>query len=192
MPGLAKITVRQIKLADEEIFLSMAQLTRAGLGNDANGEPVLNKVLTDLAASPRIAALLNQIPGAGGAGRQGDPIQRENKAEKRLAQENQSLKAKIKKMEQHSSSKGGGKASGGKGGGKGQYSRREAGNMPRELLGMEKSIRGKPICFGYNCRSGCTNSTDSQRMCPKGKHVCARKGCGGDHPAFSDLCPKRE
>ena len=92
--------------------------------------------------------------------------------------------------------RGGGSYQGGsgkdsKGKGKGRKHSGNAGNMPYELQGMEKSHGGKPICFGYNCKSGCSNSVDGNRMCSRGKHVCARKGCGGDHPAFSDVCPNR-
>ena len=78
----------------------------------------------------------------------------------------------------------------GKGNGKPE-TKKQFVKMPRELIGMESTHRGQKICFGYNMHNGCNEAVDGDRNCSKGKHVCARRGCGGDHPQHSSRCPQR-
>ena len=116
---------------------------------------------------------------------------------KRERQQIQQLQQEIKKLKQNAGpSKGDNKGKGkGKGGGKAAKDKdrwtSSSGPMPAELMGMERSYKGKPICFSYNCASGCNNSVDSMGSCKKGKHLCARSGCGGNHSAAWEGCPKR-
>ena len=194
--GYVRTTLNQVRTADEEIFVELAEQTAAGLNEDEDGKPPLDKVLATIVKNPRIVQFLVQMQGNGKA--ENDNSYRQ---EKRGIQDNKDLRAKIQRLEKMvakgSGGKGGGKSSyqgaGGKDSkGKGKRSKtRGVGNMPYEMQGMEKSHGGKPICFGYNCKSGCSNNVDGNRMCSRGKHVCARKGCGGDHPAFSEVCPNR-
>ena len=69
MPGHAKVTVDQLARADEEIFVQLGDMTRAGLGLDQNGQYPLNSALERVLAQPRILMLLNPRPvtGAGGS-----------------------------------------------------------------------------------------------------------------------------
>eukprot|EP00435_Cladocopium_sp_Y103_P045710 s1638_g13.t1 len=76
---------------------------------------------------------------------------------------------------------GGGKPKGGgkgkKGGGK------NAPPIPAELRGKwHKNSSGEPICYGYNCRSGCAEkNVKPGGRCSKGLHICAEPRCGGNH-----------
>ena len=78
--------------------------------------------------------------------------------------------------------KGGGKNR--KGTGKGKKGTKNALRtppMPRELLGHAHLTKtGEPICFDFNMVHGCTKAKNGQK-CPKGAHVCCRKGCGKPH-----------
>eukprot|EP00435_Cladocopium_sp_Y103_P074715 s4_g50.t1 len=71
--------------------------------------------------------------------------------------------------------KGGGK--GKKGGGK------SAPPVPAELRGKwHKNSSGEPICYGYNCKSGCAEKgVKPGGRCSKGLHICAEPRCGGHH-----------
>ena len=62
----------------------------------------------------------------------------------------------------------GGKSAGKKGSGKGP-------RMPAELIGMESSFKGEPICFGWNL-DGCEKALPGKK-CQHGWHVCAKSGC---------------
>lgn len=187
-----KINMNQLRRVDMEIFVGMAELTREGLGLDASGNPVLDGVLRQLVNQPRVQQLLLQPAASVGSGGGGQSrVDKGQDSSKRQSQEVQALREKVRKLE--AQTKGNFNSKGGaKGSGKSHKEKRNFGNMPNELRGMLKAVNGIPICFGYNCKSGCSNNTDSKRMCFKGKHVCARPGCGGDHPAYSDLCPKKE
>ena len=82
--------------------------------------------------------------------------------------------------------KGGGKAAR-KGQGKDKMKKHRGGGNPslpdglRTAKGkMVTSYNDKPICLAYNLQ-GCSLEVDATGHCPKGLHVCTRKGCGGNH-----------
>ena len=55
--------------------------------------------------------------------------------------------------------------------------------VPSELRGKwHRSPQGEPICFGYNCRSGCAGKhIKPGQKCSKGLHICAEPRCGAEH-----------
>lgn len=76
---------------------------------------------------------------------------------------------------------GGGK---GKSFGKGKRSSSKgAPPIPAELRGKwHKSSNGDPICYGYNCKSGCPEKgIKPGGRCSKGLHICAEPRCGANH-----------
>ena len=83
--------------------------------------------------------------------------------------------------------KGKGKGKGaGKGKGKGKKQDREwQMAMPRELLphGVPHTDANESLCFGYNCRGGCSDA-GTGAACDKGWHLCCYKGCFGTHPYY--------
>ena len=67
----------------------------------------------------------------------------------------------------------------GKGKGKGK---RSSPPVPQELRGKYfKLPSGEPICFGFNCKSGCNSKVKAGDKCAKGWHVCAEPHCQKNH-----------
>ena len=194
LPDFHQVSWAQIQRADEEVFVRFAEETRDGLPLGSDGRLALDKLVDDVLKEHRITACLapKQKPvarpdassqhGGGGASRSGG-----GGGDKRMANELNQLKAQVKKLKaQGPSGKGQGK--GPKGGGKSPKGGSK-GKMPSELVGLNSHFNGKPICYAYNCASGCLRSVDNLGSCGRGQHVCAR--CGGNHPAHYQNCPKR-
>ena len=166
----------------------MAKLTRvSGLRLDAvTGEYPLDAHVETVMADHRVAMLLVQMPKGGGGGpasSQGDNADRKKQNEiERLRNEVRNLKnakpngaLKVQKGNLKNPNK---------------QAQREP-RMPAELIGMENKHNGQRICFAYNCATGCDLEVDSKRhMCKRGKHVCARKGCGQQHSAKDHTPPR--
>ena len=67
----------------------------------------------------------------------------------------------------------------GKGKGKGK---KTSPPVPQELRGKwYKMPSGDPICFGFNCKSGCSAKVKAGEKCAKGWHVCAEPRCQKNH-----------
>ena len=188
-PGHAKITLLQIKNADEEIFVRLAAITRIGLQLAADGSLVLDGLVPDILKDTRVTTHLAQLQLTNPALRNfsGEPAAssgHSKAAEKRFASELANLKAENKRLRNAASGqkgKGKGKDKGKKSKGGKNY---ENSPMPRELWGLEsKTGNGVPLCFGYNSRSGCKNAPE-HGGCSRGRHLCAIKGCEGKHPAY--------
>ena len=125
----------------------------------------LGLALLDLRSDPHIALYLMPTSRASSATQQHGPAPRESNPRQQPYQQGA----------YNSRPKGFGK--GKKGGGK------SSPPVPQELRGKwHKSSSGEPICFGFNCRSGCPekNVKPGQR-CSKGLHICAEPKCGGEH-----------
>ena len=70
----------------------------------------------------------------------------------------------------------------GKGKGKDGKGKRSSPPVPQELRDKWfKLSNGEPICFGYNCKSGCNSKTKPGDKCAKGWHVCAEPRCQKNH-----------
>jgi hypothetical protein len=180
LPGYSSISLEQVRRADKEIFNRLAELTRGGLIQTHGDDLPLDRHVEGVISEPRIAVLLLplQSRGSGSDGshakRGGDEIQR--------------LREEVKRL-RHSDSKpekGRGKEKG-KGKGKGEANNRDKGYpMPKELIGMNNTVDGEPVCFNYNTSRGCQTGVD---RCPKGVHKCAFPKCGANHPLKH--CPLR-
>ena len=69
----------------------------------------------------------------------------------------------------------------GKGKGKGK-GKRSSPPVPQELRGKwYKMPNGDPICFGFNCRTGCSSKVKAGEKCARGWHVCAEPKCQKNH-----------
>lgn len=72
---------------------------------------------------------------------------------------------------------GGGDKSSGKGKGK-----KRSPPVPSELRGKWfKTSSGEPLCFGFNCASGCPSKVAAGERCQKGWHLCAEPKCQKAH-----------
>ena len=72
----------------------------------------------------------------------------------------------------------------GKSKGKGKSKKGRSGPpIPNELRGKyHKTPSGEPICFGFNCSTGCSDkSVQPGGRCARGLHVCAEPKCGQPH-----------
>ena len=75
-------------------------------------------------------------------------------------------------------------AGGGKSKGKGKKGQnRSTPPIPAELRGKwHKSPAGEPICYGFNCKSGCSEkNVKPGGKCSRGLHICAEPRCGAPH-----------
>ena len=74
---------------------------------------------------------------------------------------------------------GGGDKGPGKGKGKGK---KRSPPVPAELRGKWfKTSSGEPLCYGFNCASGCSSKVPAGERCSKGWHLCAEPKCQKAH-----------
>jgi len=186
LPRYNSISLDQIRAADKEIFVRLADQTRggfSGLGDPLAHTPILplDDLLPRVMVEPRVVALL--LPLASSAPRQVS----QQSATKRGGDELERLRDEVKKLRQQG--KGDGKDGKGKGvKGKGGKPKKDRGpRVPEELRGMSTKLDGKPLCFNYNMAHGC--SQKGVDRCSRGEHCCALPGCGGPH-SLQD-CDKR-
>ena len=161
--------------------------TRQGVKMRADGKFPLEIALTAAMASAEVRLHLQPLQGsAGSSGDSASGSKRKLEAEAggnqgndKQAKRIENLQNQIRNMQSGSSNKdkkgvrlqqlkGGGKAAGKKGGGKGP-------RMPQELIGMESSFNGEPICFAFNL-AGCDKALPGAK-CLHGWHVCAKPSC---------------
>jgi hypothetical protein len=189
VPNYAAVTIEQVRRTDKEIFMRLAELTRSGFAQTGDPEKLpLDDPVMMVIDEPRIQALLFELPlGTGSAGSNRGGQKRGNEDnEQRLREEVKRLKAALGKGNAKGQGNGGGKGDRkGKGGGKNK--RKGSPNMPQALIGMDKNVNGKPICFDFNMKKGCTHHKADR--CPSGEHLCAYPGCGGRHSLTE--CSKR-
>ena len=71
----------------------------------------------------------------------------------------------------------------GRGKGKGRKGGKSTPPIPAELRGKwHKTGSGEPLCFGYNCASGCSDkSVQPGQKCARGWHLCAEPKCQKPH-----------
>lgn len=180
-PKYNKVSISQVLEADLEIFRCLARLTAGGLPYVAGQALPLDAHIETVLKDPRIVFRLNPLPRSAGSAGEPKGEASNDQAMKRKNQEIQRLQSENKRLRKGNA----------KGKGKGSKDKAKSKKvMPKELMGMENSYKGKPLCYGYNMRSGCDQDVDSSGQCRKGLHLCARRGCHGTHPAFK--CPKRD
>ena len=194
--GHNKVTLEQVRDTDMEIFIRLSDLTRAGLpyNPDSGMDFPLDEHIKKVQVEPKIILMMNPRQN-GGAKTQGGETFAAKAVDKRKDNRIAQLEAENKRLKSNNGGqKGGGKGGSAKGnkgkpnggGGKG-YKEGRSVKMPKELIGMNHTKNGQQICFAYNMQSGCKTSN-----CTRGLHVCARPGCGGNHPQHSSLCPLKE
>ena len=161
-PGYSRPTLSQLVYCDEAAFSRLGS-TPPSIRQRDNGTFPLGEALLNLRADPLIALHLA-------------PLSR--------AQQPSSTPSPNASTWRSQPYGGGGSSSKGKGGGaKGKTKGRPGPPVPQELRGKwHKTSSGEPICFGYNCKSGCPEKgIKPGQRCSKGYHICAEPKCGGDH-----------
>jgi hypothetical protein len=189
LPGFHKVSLEQVRRADREIFVRLAEQTRGGFTKEVliRDELPLDNILRRVMLEPRIQALLFPLQ-AGSAKQVSTPGQ--SSGDKRLASENEKLRADIKKLKSSPAKGNGYKGQkGGKGKGKGKGNKGSwARSMPVPLIGMAPSIAGERPCYDYNMTQGC--KTRGVDRCASGVHKCMFPGCGQDHSLVN--CPAKK
>lgn len=169
--GYARITFKQMQLADAKLFVVLGEKCRSGIKVVGTAERPCDKKFDEAMNSHEVQHLLQPMPMAQKAKQDGEsPGQAP------------SVRQTIQK-------KGGGKG----GGKKGKAGRVWKPSIPQELLNMGcvgLTSRGNPLCYDYQLGK-CTLSVQNQK-CSKGLHLCAMPSCHKDHPAKDCRSKKRE
>ena len=169
--GYAKVTFRQMQLADAKLFVVLGELCRSGIKVAAGADRPCDEKFEKAMNSHDVQHLLQPMP-----------IAQKQKSDVETTK-TFPVKPSIDK-------KGSGKTSGKKGKGKG---RQWKPSIPHELLNMGcvgMTPKGNPLCYDFQLGK-CTMPVQNQK-CSKGLHLCAIPGCHKDHPAKSCQNKKRD
>jgi hypothetical protein len=176
--GFHQVNIQQIHTVDQEVFTKLAELTRDGLDINNDGTFSLDVHMLNILFDPKINMLM--MPRQKPVGNLQEGRQKRSFAE----------------VSQKSNYQEKGKGQGKHQQGKNKSKKTKSGPSPSLPDALRKakgeivtSHNGRPICFAYNLQ-GCSHTPDAMGSCPKGVHVCARKGCGGNHPQSYAGCPK--
>jgi hypothetical protein len=187
--GFHQVSIQQIHELDAEVFLKLAEQTREGLDLNIDGTYRLDALLLNAMADPQVTMLAM-------------PRQRP------MGQASSDLKRSFSEVQggdsgpNFPSAKGQGKTAKGQGSGKGQgksqgktHRGKRSKDTPMVPLAFKDAkgtmctaYKGKRVCFAYNLQ-GCNLPVGPTGECIKGLHVCAREGCGGNHPQSYTGCP---
>ena len=158
MEGFAQVTLQQVAAADRELHVRLAEATRGGFRNGPAGELPLDLHVQTILDGPELKWLLMPLPKRSiGKGLTADTNvgktskEDEPKRNRTEPSKNKQEALRIKKLKRTP--------------------------MPKQLVGcVPCNEEGQPICFGFNLGS-CPSSGD----CPKGRHICCKKGCYKQH-----------
>ena len=168
--GYARISMQQLINADRKLFVTLAELTRAGIQTTAAGRPADNSFKAAM-DHPDVLHLLQPLPQSSSAGT------------KRVRDPDEPAPSRPSRPQK------------GKGRGKGKNSPGQSMGsttikMPAGLEEGQPGTKGNnPICFDYNL-GGCKLPVFKGR-CKKGLHVCCFKGCF-QHNHTYQTCPQRK
>jgi len=186
------VSYAQLVNADTELWRQVAALRRDGCKQiTPDGRTAFEKAWADSQSDLRLRLFLAPLPRGGSASSSssspgGAPIFSSSRAqssiENKLLGKLDQLKNDMANLKRKQENLGGPPRGNKKGKGKGKGGKRNAPRMPDELAGMaDRTANNEPICFAFNTARGCTACPPGQR-CSKGKHVCCKPGCGGNHP----------
>ena len=190
-PRFRRPSLEQIRSADRYLWKEVGKKCRrtvraTSFGTRTPADIAIEEVLATHEFAMIIAPT---VGGAPGAKREEDATEmskgqrlRANRA-KRKAEEEAAKANKAARNEDaqyRGGPKGGGKGGGRKGATRGSGSSGSAGNVPKELIGMDtRRENGEPRCFGF-ALGNCNGAKPGER-CQKGWHECMRPGCPEKH-----------
>ena len=184
-PGYAKVSLGQLRAADEEVFRLVAAACREGCGKKAGKdrtsfEEAWLEATRDYGVRMRLQPLQGRgsSSSGGGAGSSGGGSGGGSETAK-LNKQIADLKNQVSSLKRKSDNPKGNQKGSGKGDNNSKKKSRNA-NMPKELVGqLSRTESGEPICFAFNL-NGCPDAPPGGR-CSKGLHICAKPGCGKHH-----------
>ena len=171
-PGYAKLSMNQLRMADEKVWQLVGRMCRAGLRWGPGESPPFDAALKKVIYDPSVRLLLMPLPPLSStSSSSGNPpppsgdglsrTQRKKLAKQRAVAKTPPPPAKLAKAN-----------------GKGKD--RPVSNDQAMSGKCRNTTAGDPICFNYNIR-GCPNAQPGAK-CPRGWHLCAEQGCQKAHP----------
>ena len=156
MEGFGQVTLQQVAAADRELHVRLAEATRGGFKTGPAGELPLDIHVKRILDGPELKWMLMPLPKrAAGKPTTDGPSKPSNDAESKRN------KAEPNKTKQDSL----------------KLKRLKRTPMPKKLVGcVPCNDEGQPLCFAFNLGT-CASSSD----CPKGLHMCCKKGCNKRH-----------
>ncbi|CAL1132314.1 unnamed protein product [Cladocopium goreaui] len=156
MEGFGQVTLQQVAAADRELHVRLAEATRGGFKTGPAGELPLDIHVKRILDGPELKWMLMPLPKrAAGKPTTDGPSKSSNDAESKRN------KAEPNKTKQDSL----------------KLKRLKRTPMPKKLVGcVPCNDEGQPLCFAFNLGT-CASSSD----CPKGLHMCCKKGCNKRH-----------
>jgi len=183
-PGYARVSVGQIRRADETLFQIMARMVRAGIKRTAGKRP-LDDLLVQAMGHRDYNLALQPLPGGAakrsfedfaptGAQSGAGPSRKERKKEAKRQAEAAAQRQPAAQPAQQTG--------GGKGKGKGGKTKMPQGLRMPGFTSTDES--GSPICFAFNLK-GCQDAPPGG-TCSKGRHICALASCRKPHGATAN------
>ena len=166
-PGFNKPSLTQLLRADRQSLIRLQEQSRGGIKPLADGTRPLDDLVKNLINDHTVSfhLLPTQAPVRAPAGDQ------DHSWKKKQGWENANKWGKKQVWQQYNKASSG---SGSKGYGK------NGGKLPQALKGCASTTpQGERICFAFNI-NGCDKCKPGE-TCDRGKHVCAIKGCHGNH-----------
>ena len=170
--GYARVTFKQMQLADAKLFVVLGEKCRKGIKVAGGGARPCDTHFEAAMNSNEVQHLLQPMP----MGAKPKP---------------ETDTPKVQPARPTVSKKGGGKSSGKKGHGKGTRTWKPS--IPQELLSMGCvgiTSKGNPLCYDFQLGK-CSLAVQNQR-CQKGMHLCAIPGCHKEHAAKNCHSRKRD
>eukprot|EP00435_Cladocopium_sp_Y103_P000568 s580_g1.t1 len=160
-PGYSRPSLSQLLQCDKAAFSRLAT-TLSSIWQKDDGSYPLGAALLDLRSDPMIALYLAAVskPVHSGGTSNASSSWRSQPYTTQTTQ-------KVKGAHTHTKGKGKGKPP----------------PVPQELPEKwHRTASGEPICFGFNCKSGCSDKNiKPDQRCSKGFRMCAEPRCGREH-----------
>ena len=173
MEGFARVTMKQLELADKALFERMAELTRDGIVPDGAGLRPLDAAIRTAMVDMEVLQHLTQMQSNK---REGNDDKKQEDAKR---WKGQSGKGQAKGYYQSNQWHQGWQDKGGNKGGKGKGKKGSGKNaqLPEGLKGYARTPDNSHICFQFNLGK-CAEQ--AKNGCSKGRHVCTQ--CFMNHP----------
>ena len=161
LEGFSQVTLQQVAAADRELHVRLAEATRGGFRVGPAGELPLDLHVKKILEGPELKWILMPMPKrnvaktAGGDAATSKPAADDSKRTRPEPPKNKKDALRIKKLKRTP--------------------------MPKKLVGCTPCTdEGQAICFAYNL-----GTCKSQDDCPKGLHICCKRGGGKKHSYVS-------
>ena len=146
-PGFQHVSMQQLIRADRELWTLLAQENQGSLKPRANGDIPLDTMIKNLCRDPRITMFLLPLPSNAKVTEKDTSKTTATGSTQAAAKSTASTKKRKTRAEK---------------------------SCPEELKKFNLRCEHGPVCWAYNLKSGCKNSTSGKpSRCQKGYHVCA-------------------